>query len=243
MTENSFDVVVIGAGPVGENVADGAVKGGLSVAIVERELVGGECSYWACMPTKALLRDAAALRAVRHLPGASAAVTGELDPAAVLRRRDAFAAHWDDGGQVAWLDSAGITLLRGVGRISAARTVEVTDADGYTTVLTARHAVVVATGSSARIPHVTGLADAAPWTSREAAAARAVPGRLAIIGGGVVGTEMATAYAALGLAGHDDRPRRAAARRGVLRRRPGGRDPQGAGRGAAPARRARERAP
>ena len=198
MTENIFDVVVIGAGPVGENVADGAVKGGLSVAIVESELVGGECSYWACMPTKALLRDAAALRAVRNLPGANAAVTGELDPAAVLRRRDAFAAHWDDGGQVAWLEGAGITLLRGVGRISAARTVEVTDADGYTTVLKARHAVVIATGSSARIPHVPGLADAAPWTSREAAAARAVPGRLAIIGGGVVGTEMATAYAALG---------------------------------------------
>jgi pyruvate/2-oxoglutarate dehydrogenase complex dihydrolipoamide dehydrogenase (E3) component len=198
MTENIFDVVVIGAGPVGENVADGAVKGGLSVAIVESELVGGECSYWACMPTKALLRDAAALRAVRNLPGASAAVTGELDPAAVLHRRDAFAAHWDDGGQVAWLDGAGITLLRGVGRISAARTVEVTDPDGYTTVLEARHAVVIATGSSARIPHVPGLADVAPWTSREAAAAQAVPGRLAIIGGGVVGTEMATAYAALG---------------------------------------------
>ncbi|MFD6141197.1 dihydrolipoyl dehydrogenase family protein [Promicromonospora sp. NPDC060271] len=198
MTENTFDVVVIGAGPVGENVADGAVKGGLTVAIVESELVGGECSYWACMPTKALLRDAAALRAVRHLPGANAAVTGELDAAAVLARRDAFAAHWHDDGQVAWLDGAGIELVRGVGRISAPRTVEVTGADGGTTVLTARHAVVVATGSSARIPHVPGLADAAPWTSREAASAQAVPGRLAIIGGGVVGAEMATAYAALG---------------------------------------------
>lgn len=198
MTENTFDVVVIGAGPVGENVADGAVKGGLTVAIVESELVGGECSYWACMPTKALLRDAAALRAVRHLPGANAAVTGELDPAAVLARRDAFAAHWHDDGQVAWLDGAGIELVRGVGRISAPRTVEVTGADGHTTVLTARHAVVVATGSSARIPHVPGLADAAPWTSREAASAQAVPGRLAVIGGGVVGAEMATAYAALG---------------------------------------------
>lgn len=198
MTDNIFDVVVIGAGPVGENVADGAVKGSLTVAVVESELVGGECSYWACMPTKALLRDAAALRAVRNLPGANAAVTGELDPAAVLARRDAFAAHWHDDGQVAWLDSAGIELVRGVGRISAPRTVEVTGADGSTTVLTARHAVVVATGSSARIPHVPGLADAAPWTSREAASAQVVPGRLAIIGGGVVGAEMATAYAALG---------------------------------------------
>jgi pyruvate/2-oxoglutarate dehydrogenase complex dihydrolipoamide dehydrogenase (E3) component len=198
MTDNTFDVVVIGAGPVGENVADGAVKGGLTVAVVESELVGGGCSYWACMPTKALLRDAAALRAVRHLPGANAAVTGELDPAAVLARRDAFAAHWHDDGQVAWLDSAGIELVRGVGRISAPRTVEVTGPDGSLTVLTARHAVVVATGSSARIPHVPGLADAAPWTSREAASAQAVPGRLAVIGGGVVGAEMATAYAALG---------------------------------------------
>lgn len=198
MTENTFDVVVIGAGPVGENVADGAVKGGLTVAIVESELVGGECSYWACMPTKALLRDAAALRAVRALPGANAAVTGELDAAAVLARRDAFASHWHDDGQVSWLEGAGIELVRGTGRISAARTVEVTDTDGRTTVLTARHAVVVATGSSARVPHVPGLADAAPWTSREAAAAQAVPGRLAIIGGGVVGAEMATAWAALG---------------------------------------------
>jgi dihydrolipoamide dehydrogenase len=198
MTQNTYDVVVIGAGPVGENVADGVVKGGLTVAIVESELVGGECSYWACMPTKALLRDAAALRAVRDLPGANAAVTGELDPAAVLARRDGFASHWHDDGQVAWLHSAGIILVRGVGRISATRTVEVAGADGHTTVLTARHAVVVATGSSARIPHVPGLADVAPWTSREAASAQAVPGRLAIIGGGVVGTEMATAYAALG---------------------------------------------
>jgi dihydrolipoamide dehydrogenase len=198
MTENIFDVVIIGAGPVGENVADGAVRGGLTVAVVESELVGGECSYWACMPTKALLRDAAALRAVLNLPGANAAVTGELDPAAVLARRDAFAAHWHDDGQVAWLDSAGIELVRGVGRISAPRTVEVTGTDGSITVLTARHAVVVATGSSARIPHVPGLADAAPWTSREAASAQAVPDRLAIIGGGVVGAEMATAYAALG---------------------------------------------
>ncbi|MCP2263314.1 dihydrolipoyl dehydrogenase family protein [Promicromonospora thailandica] len=198
MTEQIFDAVVIGAGPVGENVADRIVQGGLTVAIVERELVGGECSYWACMPTKALLRDAAALRAVRSLPGARAAVTGELDTAAVLARRDAFAAHWHDDGQVDWLNGAGITLVRGTGRISAARTVEVTDAEGATTVLRARHAVVVATGTSARLPEIPGLADAAPWTSREAASAQAVPGRLAVIGGGVVGTEMATAYAALG---------------------------------------------
>jgi dihydrolipoamide dehydrogenase len=193
-----YDVVVIGAGPVGENVADRVVQGGLTAAVVERELVGGECSYWACMPTKALLRSAAALRAARRLPGAREAVTGGLDPAAVLRRRDAFASNWSDDGQVAWLDSAGIKLYRGQGRISSGRVVEVTGEDGATTSLTARHAVVVASGSGALLPDVTGLREAAPWTSREAAAATTVPGRLAVIGGGVVAAEMATAYASLG---------------------------------------------
>jgi dihydrolipoamide dehydrogenase len=174
------------------------VQGGLTAAIVERELVGGECSYWACMPTKALLHSATALRAARQLPGAREAVTGDLDAATVLRRRDSFASHWKDDGQVSWLDSAGIALYRGQGRISSDRVVEVTGADGATTSLTARHAVVVATGSSALVPDVTGLREAAPWTSREAAAASEVPGRLAVIGGGVVGSEMATAFASLG---------------------------------------------
>jgi len=96
-----FDVIVIGAGPVGENVADRVIRGGLSAAVVERELVGGECSYWACMPTKALLRSASALRAARRLPGAREAITGDLDAAAVLRRRNEFASHWKDDGQVA----------------------------------------------------------------------------------------------------------------------------------------------
>ncbi|WP_436535749.1 dihydrolipoyl dehydrogenase family protein [Actinoplanes sp. HUAS TT8] len=190
---NTYDVIVIGAGPVGENVADRVVKGGLTAAIVERELVGGECSYWACMPTKALLRSAAALRAVRRLPGAREAVTGELDAAAVLKRRDAFASQWKDDGQVSWLESAGITLVRGQGRITGPRIVEV---GGVT--LTARHAVVVATGSGALVPDIAGLRDAKPWTSREAASAEHVPARLVVIGAGVVGTEMATAFAALG---------------------------------------------
>jgi pyruvate/2-oxoglutarate dehydrogenase complex dihydrolipoamide dehydrogenase (E3) component len=193
-----YDVIVIGAGPVGENVADRVVRGGLTAAVVERELVGGECSYWACMPTKALLRSAAAVRAAHRLPGAREAVTGELDVAAVLARRDAFASHWKDDGQVSWLGSAGIALYRGQGRIGSARVVEVDGDDGDTTTLTARHAVVVATGSGALVPDVAGLREARPWTSREAAAARAVPGRLVIIGAGVVGSEMATAFAALG---------------------------------------------
>ncbi|MCG5450627.1 MULTISPECIES: dihydrolipoyl dehydrogenase family protein [Micromonospora] len=200
MDNATYDVIVIGAGPVGENVADRVVQGGLTAAIVERELVGGECSYWACMPTKALLRSQTALRAARQLPGAREAVTGELDAAAVLRRRDDFASHWKDDGQVSWLNSAGIALYRGQGRIGADRIVEVTGANGVTTSLTARHAIVIATGSSALVPDIAGLREAAPWTSREAAAASEVPGRLAIIGGGVVATEMATAYAGLGSA-------------------------------------------
>ncbi|MEU8609236.1 NAD(P)/FAD-dependent oxidoreductase [Actinoplanes sp. NPDC048791] len=198
MTNTTYDVIVIGAGPVGENVADRVVQGGLTAAVVERELVGGECSYWACMPTKALLRSSAALRAARQVPGAREAVTGGLDVAAVLRRRDSFASNWADDGQVSWLGSAGIALHRGQGRISSERVVEVTGPDGATTTLTARHAVVVATGSSALVPDITGLREAAPWTSREAAAAKAVPARLAVIGGGVVASEMATAFASLG---------------------------------------------
>ena len=197
---SAYDVIVIGAGPVGENVADRVVRGGLTAAIVEAELVGGECSYWACMPTKALLRDAAALRAVRRLPGAAAAVTGRLDAAAVLARRDRFASNWKDDGQVAWLDGAGITLLRGHGRIAGKRTVAVTSPDGTVTTVTAAHAVVIATGSSAALPPIPGLRDAAAWTSREAVAADHVPARLAVIGGGVVGAEMATAFSALGSA-------------------------------------------
>ncbi|MFF5226062.1 dihydrolipoyl dehydrogenase family protein [Dactylosporangium sp. NPDC000521] len=198
MADTTFDVVVIGAGPVGENVADRVVRGGLTAAVVERELVGGECSYWACMPTKALLRSGTALRAARRLAGAREAVTGGLDAAAVLRRRDAFASNWKDDGQVAWLESAGIALYRGQGRISEDRVVEVAGPDGTTTRLTARHAVVVATGSGALVPDLAGLREAAPWTSREAAAASEIPGRLAVIGGGVVAVEMATAFASLG---------------------------------------------
>jgi len=137
----SYDVIVIGAGPVGENIADRVVQGGLTAAVVERELVGGECSYWACMPTKALLRSAAVLRAARQVPGAREAVTGDLDVAAVLRRRDSFAANWTDDGQVAWLTSAGIALHRGQGRITADRVVEVTGPDAPPVSLTARHAV------------------------------------------------------------------------------------------------------
>ncbi|GMA31199.1 hypothetical protein GCM10025875_11910 [Litorihabitans aurantiacus] len=195
--DDEFDLVVIGAGPVGENVADRAVQGGLSVAIVESELVGGECSYWACMPTKALLRPAHAVAAARRVPGAREAVTGEIDVEAALAFRDGAAAHWDDSGQVEWLVGAGVTLVRGHGRLAGERTV-VVEHDGQERTLTARHAVAVATGSVSVIPDVPGLAESHPWTNREAIATPSVPARLAVVGGGVVASEFATMFAALG---------------------------------------------
>lgn len=193
-----YDVIVLGGGAIGENVADRAVRGGLTAVLVEHELVGGECSYWACMPSKALLRPAQALRAARKVSGAAEAVTGQLDVKAVLARRDYFASNWSDAGQVEWTAGAGISLVRGHGRISGTKKVTVTDSDGTTSVLTARHAVVVATGSDPFIPDIDGLSQARPWTSREATSAHTVPGSLAVIGGGVVAAEMATGYNALG---------------------------------------------
>jgi dihydrolipoamide dehydrogenase len=195
---NEYDLIVLGGGPVGENVADRAVQGGLTAIIVESELVGGECSYWACMPSKALLRSAQALRAAQHVAGAKEAVTGTLDVRAVFDRRDSFTSNWSDDGQVKWLDSAGIDLARGHGRLSGEREVTVTDSDGGTRVLHARHAVAISTGSDAVIPPIPGLREVSPWTSREATSAEELPDSLAVIGGGVVAVEMATAYAALG---------------------------------------------
>ena len=195
---DEYDLIVLGGGPVGENVADRAVHGGLTAIIVESELVGGECSYWACMPSKALLRSAQALRAAQHVAGAKEAVTGALDVSAVFARRDSFTSNWSDDGQVKWLESAHIDLARGHGRITGEREVTVTDADGGTRVLRARHAVAISTGSDAVVPPIPGLREASPWTSREATSAEQLPESLAVIGGGVVAVEMATAYAALG---------------------------------------------
>jgi dihydrolipoamide dehydrogenase len=198
VSEQSYDVVVVGAGSTGENVADIAVRGGLSAVMVESELVGGECSYWACMPSKALLRGSEVLAEVRAVAGAAEAVTGEQDVAATLARRDVFTHHWDDSSQVQWVDGAGIDLVRGAARLAGERVVVVTHDDGTATRLTARHAVAVCTGSEPALPPIDGLADVDPWTTREATSAKEVPGRLVVIGGGVSGTELATAWRGLG---------------------------------------------
>jgi dihydrolipoamide dehydrogenase len=188
MAGDEYDVIVIGAGPTGENVADRAVRGGLSAVVAESELVGGECSYWACMPSKALLRPASVVAQAGAVRGVSGA---RLEPAGVLARRDAFAHDWKDDGQVEWLTGAKIDLVRGHARLAGERLVSVGDR-----MLTARQAVVVATGTSALVP--PALAGVRPWTSREATSAKSVPPRLVIVGGGVVGCEMAAAWSALG---------------------------------------------
>ncbi|PZQ91858.1 MAG: pyridine nucleotide-disulfide oxidoreductase [Leifsonia xyli] len=198
MSARVVDVIVIGAGAVGENVADRTVQGGLETVIVEEELVGGECSYWACMPSKALLRAGAALRAARAVAGAAEAVTGEVDARAVFRRRDRITHDRDDSSQLSWLDGAGIELLRGHARLVGPRRVVVTASDGTVTELEARQAVALCTGSVPVLPEVPGLAELDPWTSRDATAASEVPDTLAVLGGGVVGCELAAAYASLG---------------------------------------------
>ena len=191
--ERDFDVVVLGAGPAGEVCAGRLAGSGLSVALVERELVGGECSFYACMPSKALLRPAQALAETRRVAGAAEAARGELDVRAVLDRRDEIVHHLRDDAQLPWLRDRGITLVRGEGSIAGAREVRV---EGE--LLRAAKAVVLAPGSVAAIPPIPGLREAAPWTNREATTSAQAPQSLLVLGGGVVGVELAGAYASLG---------------------------------------------
>ncbi|MFG2116103.1 dihydrolipoyl dehydrogenase family protein [Streptomyces sp. NPDC048718] len=198
MNEHTYDLVVLGAGPVGENVADRARAAGLSTALVESELVGGECSYWACMPSKALLRPAIARSEALQVPGLRGRILGPLDAHEVLTHRDAVVGDWRDEGQAEWVKSIGAELFRGHGRLDGPRRVVVQGTEGDRHVLTARHAVAVCTGSRAALPDLPGLDGARPWTSREATSSRKVPDRLIVVGGGVVAAEMATAWQALG---------------------------------------------
>ncbi|GAA1996132.1 NAD(P)/FAD-dependent oxidoreductase [Nakamurella flavida] len=199
-TQDTWDVIVIGGGPPGEIAAQYAIQGSDRTAvIVEQELVGGECSYWACMPSKALLRPVEVLATARHLPGVQSLVGDHsLDAGATLARRDSFAEH-DDTSQVKWANGIGIDVVRGRGRLAGVRTVAVTASDGSVRTLTARLAVVLATGTTATVPDLPGLRDALPWTSRDATNVHQVPRRMAVIGGGVVACEATTWLRALGV--------------------------------------------
>jgi pyruvate/2-oxoglutarate dehydrogenase complex dihydrolipoamide dehydrogenase (E3) component len=190
---NSYDVVVVGAGPGGEVAAGRLADAGLEVAIVEDRKVGGECSFWACMPSKGLLRPGEILAEARRIPGAAEAIAGPLDVQAVLDRRDQIIHDLDDSSQLPWLEQRGIELYRGWGRLDGGKRVVV----GEET-LEARRAVILAGGTTPAMPPIDGLADLQPWTNREATTAKRVPDSLIVMGGGVVGAELSQAYVSLG---------------------------------------------
>ncbi|WAL68460.1 NAD(P)/FAD-dependent oxidoreductase [Amycolatopsis cynarae] len=194
---DEWDVIVLGGAAAGENAALYATQfSGLDAVLVEAGLLGGECSYWACMPSKGLLRPVEVAASARDLPGVSA----RMDVAAVLARRDTIVNHLDDASQIKWALGAGIDVVRGYGRLTGPRAVTVTRPDGSVRRLTAREAVVVDTGSAPAVPPVPGLAEALPWTSQDVTNLHEVPARVVILGGGVVACEAATWLRGLGVA-------------------------------------------
>jgi pyruvate/2-oxoglutarate dehydrogenase complex dihydrolipoamide dehydrogenase (E3) component len=196
--QDSYDVIVLGAGPVGQNVAARARAAGLTVAVIERELVGGECSYWGCIPSKSLLRPVIAVADARRVDGAREAVSSPVSVQGVFGRRDRYVTLWDDTGQANGIKEIGAELIRGHARLHGTRRVAVATSDDELVVLTARHAVAVCTGSTATLPDIPGVSQARPWTNRKATDSSEVPAGLAVVGAGGVGVEMATAWQGLG---------------------------------------------
>jgi dihydrolipoamide dehydrogenase len=193
LSDKTYDAIVLGAGPAGEVVAGRLADAGWKLAIVEKDLVGGECSYYACMPSKALLRPADVLAEARRIPGVPVGEDDRLDPAAILKRRDEAIHGEDDSGQLPWLEEREIDLFRGAGRFVGPGRVTVGEDE-----LTASRAVIVATGSGALMPPIDGLDSVRAWNNRDATTAKQVPASMIVLGGGPVGSELAQAWASLG---------------------------------------------
>jgi dihydrolipoamide dehydrogenase len=198
MTNDTHDLIIIGGGPGGEAAAAYAAREGASVAMIERDKVGGECPYWGCMPSKALLRPGQAVAEVERLPGAAEMLTGAFDVDAALARRDEVVRNLDDGSHSERIRKHGVEIVRGHGRLDGERSVRVELNDGGTRTLTAAKGVILAPGSRGAVPPIDGLAESGVWTNREATLVTRIPDRFAVIGGGVIAVELAQAYASFG---------------------------------------------